>query len=183
MIPNRATHQTSAGSIVAKRDNTTWSLYGAAWSQPVAISGKSARRRSGENKPKPLPWVATDCRRVRMVRRGSTVRVRQRALQIAANRPVFGFWFCSQIDLQSVPCGGDGELHRPLMSGGAVAAAGAGRCVRTARDGLRAQFGMAGLVAADLAQPDHRRCGRPWRRLPRDPPRSDCGRAGPTRPR
>jgi hypothetical protein len=31
--------------------------------------------------------------------------------------------------------------------------------------------------------PANRRCGRPWRRRPRDPPRSGCGRAGPTRPR
>src|SRR6266699_5754981 len=43
-----------------------WSLYGAPWLQQVAVSGKSIRRESGENKPK-------------MVRRGSTVRVRQRA--------------------------------------------------------------------------------------------------------
>jgi len=45
----------------------------------VAISGKSDARGSGENKPKPLPWVATGCVRSSMVRRGSTVRVRQRA--------------------------------------------------------------------------------------------------------
>jgi hypothetical protein len=32
-----------------------WSLYGAPRLQPVAISGKSDARGSGENKPKPLP--------------------------------------------------------------------------------------------------------------------------------
>jgi hypothetical protein len=50
-------------------------------------------------------------------------------------------------------------------------------------DGFGAQFVVAGFVAADLAQPDDRRCGRPWRRRPRDPRRSGCGRVGPTRPR
>src|SRR6266480_2801690 len=51
----------------------------------VAISGKSDARGSGENKPKPLPWVATGCVRSSMVRRGSTVRVRQRASRKASN--------------------------------------------------------------------------------------------------
>src|SRR2546429_5794338 len=60
---------------------TTCHLYGAPWLQRVAINGKSDARGSGENKPKPLPWVATGCVRSSMVRRGSTVRVRQRALQ------------------------------------------------------------------------------------------------------
>ena len=58
-----------------------WSTYGAQRAQPVAISGKSAGSRNGENERKPLPWVATGCRDPKMVRRGSTVRVRQRALQ------------------------------------------------------------------------------------------------------
>src|ERR671936_389624 len=57
---------------VALSGNKVWSLYGAPWLQPVAIGGKSRSLRNGRNKRKPLPWVA-------MVRRGSTVRVRQRA--------------------------------------------------------------------------------------------------------
>ena len=48
--------------------------------QPVAINGKSTERKSGENKPNPLRPIATGCVRRSMVRRGSTVRVRQRAL-------------------------------------------------------------------------------------------------------
>jgi hypothetical protein len=58
-----------------------WSVYGAQQAQPVASTGKSAGRRNRVNKPKLLPWVATGCRGRQMVRRGSTVRVRQRALQ------------------------------------------------------------------------------------------------------
>jgi hypothetical protein len=72
-----------------------WSLYGAQWLQPVAISGKSTGRRGGKNKPKPLRSVATACRVQRMVRRGSTVRVRQRALQKACKCAVL-----VQADLQ-----------------------------------------------------------------------------------
>jgi len=49
--------------------------------QPLAISGKSTERGNGGNTPKPLPWVATGCMRRFMVRRGSPVRVRKRALQ------------------------------------------------------------------------------------------------------
>jgi hypothetical protein len=56
-------------------------------------SGRSARprrhahqrqmagRENRENKRNPLPWVATGCHDPKMVRRGSTVRVRQRALK------------------------------------------------------------------------------------------------------
>src|SRR5207244_8925783 len=56
-------------------------LYGAPWLQPVAISGKSPERRTAKNNPKSLPRPATSCRRRYMVRRGSPVRVRKRALQ------------------------------------------------------------------------------------------------------
>ena len=56
-----------------------WSINGAKRSQPVATSGKWESPENGSNKPKPLPPVATGCRSERMVRRGSTVRVRQRA--------------------------------------------------------------------------------------------------------
>src|SRR6266508_5678110 len=50
-------------------------------------------------------------------------------------------------------------------------------------DDFGVQFLVAGFVAVDPKQPVDRRCGRPWRRRPRDRPRSDRGRAGPTRPR
>jgi hypothetical protein len=54
---------------VAMADNRAWNLCGTQRAQPVAISGKSRGRRSGEYKPKPLPVAATGCRRRRMVRR------------------------------------------------------------------------------------------------------------------
>jgi hypothetical protein len=53
------------------------------WSPVVATGGNQwqiGSERKPKNKPKPLPWVATGCVRRSMVRRGSTVRVRQRAL-------------------------------------------------------------------------------------------------------
>ena len=53
------------------------------WSTVVATGGNRSQLGSEQarrNKPKPLPWLATSCRDERMVRRGSTVRVRQRAL-------------------------------------------------------------------------------------------------------
>ena len=73
---------------VVKLDDSGWSLYGAPWLQPVAIIGKSDRRASCNNKPKPLPRAAISCENERMVRRGSTVRVRQRALQKASKWPL-----------------------------------------------------------------------------------------------
>jgi hypothetical protein len=45
----------------------------------VATGGKCDGREHGSNERKPLPWVATGCREDHMVRRRSTVRVRQRA--------------------------------------------------------------------------------------------------------
>src|SRR4051794_28634803 len=62
-------------------DDRGWSIYGAERSQPVAIGGKWECPENGEIRPKPLPPVASGCRSERMVRRGSTVPVRQRALQ------------------------------------------------------------------------------------------------------
>jgi hypothetical protein len=56
-----------------------WSIYGAERAQPVAIGGKWEGPKNGKIRPNPLPWVATSCQKGRMVRRGSTVRVRQRA--------------------------------------------------------------------------------------------------------
>jgi len=66
---------------VARQDNKVWSLYGAPRLQPVATGRKSDAARMRRTTRKPLPWVATGCDRVRMVRRGSTVRVRQRACE------------------------------------------------------------------------------------------------------
>jgi hypothetical protein len=54
------------------------------WSPVVATGGDRSQIAQAQTPPKqakPLPWVATGCRKQRMVRRGSTVRVRQRALQ------------------------------------------------------------------------------------------------------
>jgi PhnB protein len=75
----RRPSEASGYATVAKTDNVGWSLYGAPWLQPVAINGKSTEPRNGENKPEPLPWVATSCDPDRMVRRRSPVRVRERA--------------------------------------------------------------------------------------------------------
>ena len=63
-----------------------WSVYGAERSQPVATGCKWDRRESGSNRREPLPWVATSCARTLMVRRGSRVRVRQRACKSPGNR-------------------------------------------------------------------------------------------------
>jgi hypothetical protein len=90
-------HDLSARGNVAKVDNSGWSLYGAQRSQPVATGSKRDGAENSSLKQEPLPWVATGCRRGSMVRRGSTVRVRQRALQRPANGGL-----CSQIDLQCV---------------------------------------------------------------------------------
>jgi hypothetical protein len=76
-------------SRVAKVDNGGWSLYGAQRSQRVATGGKWPTRENGADRRKPLPWVATSCLSRSMVRRGSTVRVRQRALEKRANRRLF----------------------------------------------------------------------------------------------
>ena len=70
-------------SACAPRDKGSavraWSVYGAQRAQSAATGNKWSVREIPENKPNPLPWVATGCRRRQMVRRGSTVRVRQRA--------------------------------------------------------------------------------------------------------
>src|SRR5438034_4764326 len=52
----------------AKPDNRGWSLYGAPWLQPVAISGKSTGSQTRRNKPNRLPPAATSCARRSMVR-------------------------------------------------------------------------------------------------------------------
>jgi hypothetical protein len=69
--------------LVVRPDNEGWSLYGAGAQrlQPVATGGKCESAGNGSDNRKPVPWAATDCLRRSMVRRESTVRVRQRALQ------------------------------------------------------------------------------------------------------
>ena len=50
-----------------------WSLYGAPWLQPAAISGKSPELANPKSKPNPLPRAATCCVRRSMVSRASAV--------------------------------------------------------------------------------------------------------------
>jgi hypothetical protein len=78
-----------ASRDVARAENKGWSLYGAQWAQPVATGGKSQRRETAEASQEPLPWVATGCGRKPMVRRGSPVRVRKRALQKSRKSALF----------------------------------------------------------------------------------------------
>ncbi len=56
-----------------------WSIYGAKRAQPVATGRKSKGRENGSNRPIGNRWQPTATVPERMVRRGSTVRVRQRA--------------------------------------------------------------------------------------------------------
>jgi hypothetical protein len=78
---NQVRPRSEARGNVAKADNSGWSLYGAQRSQPVATGSKRDGAENGSPKRKPLPSVANSCLSRSMVRRGSTVRVRQRALQ------------------------------------------------------------------------------------------------------
>jgi hypothetical protein len=79
------------------------------WSPVVATGGNPSQIESlanGLNQAKLLPSVATSCRWQRMVRRGSTVRVRQRALQKRRNRR---FLFGGSCTISSVRCGCGGR--------------------------------------------------------------------------
>ncbi len=89
-----------------------WSLYGAPWLQPVAIIGKSTGPRNRKNKRNPLPSAATGCLGKYMVRRGSTVRVRQRALQ----KPRKAGLLLSVALAQSPECSGYGALYGAFRS-------------------------------------------------------------------
>jgi hypothetical protein len=88
------------GQVVdrGQRDGAFMEPRGCNRSQPVA---KRIARKRAKTSRKPLPWVATSCRKQRMVRRGSTVRVRQRALQ----KPRIG-GFLFRINLQVREFGG-----------------------------------------------------------------------------
>src|SRR5207253_8452126 len=57
------------------------SIYGAQRAQPVATGGKWPTPENGSNRPIGNRWQPTATVSQRMVRRGSTVRVRQRASQ------------------------------------------------------------------------------------------------------
>src|SRR5918995_3433637 len=81
MTAARVRHEPQSGGDVSTIGNIRWSLYGAQRSQRVATGGKRSSCETAQTSGKPLPSVATSCRRSSMVRRGSTVRVRQRALQ------------------------------------------------------------------------------------------------------
>jgi hypothetical protein len=79
------------------------------WSRAVAIGGKSDAFENASNRGKALPWVATSCDRVRMVRRGSTVRVRQRTLQKPCKAAI-----SVQVNLQMLQCAVDREPFMEL---------------------------------------------------------------------
>ena len=111
-----------------------WSLYRTPWLQPVAISGKCARPEHGGNNGK----------------EGSTVRVRQRALQkrrtSARSR--------SDRLAESAACGGYGAVH------GAFALA--GRLTPSAISSLTPSYG-------ERHARNRRHCGHPRARRPGDP--------------
>jgi hypothetical protein len=66
-----------------------WSIHGAQRAQPVATGRKWERDKNGSNRPIGNRWQPTATVSERMVRRGSTVRVRQRALRKASKWPSF----------------------------------------------------------------------------------------------
>jgi uncharacterized protein DUF1275 len=102
----------SDGFRVAAADNEGWSIYGAQRSQPMATGGKWDAAKNREITPRLLPWVATGCRGRQMVRRGSTVRVRQRALQKACTAGLF----LSDELAQAPACGGYGAVYGAFRS-------------------------------------------------------------------
>jgi hypothetical protein len=108
----RPAAHTRLRSPVVLGGNTGWSVYGAPWLQPVATSGKLDPRRSRKDRRKPLPCFATGCRKERMVRRGSTVRVRQRAWKSPCAR-----YFRSGRLAGAPVCGGYGAVYGALRIG------------------------------------------------------------------
>jgi hypothetical protein len=91
---------------------------GSNWWQSVAIRvGADAAK----TKPKPLPWIACSCRKERMVRRGSTVRVGQRALQKPRKPGLSRFLVCIDLVLLARAVGVEHVVEqsgfwRPLMT-------------------------------------------------------------------
>jgi hypothetical protein len=80
------------------------------WSPAVAIGGNRSQaqhRSEPQERAKPLPSVATTRRSQRMVRRGSAVRVRQRALQKRRKSELFLWhWFA-----RAPVCSGYGAVY------------------------------------------------------------------------
>jgi hypothetical protein len=68
--------------------HSAWSIYGAKRAQPVATGRKCDRRINGSNRPIGNQWQPTATVSERMVRRGSTVRVRQRASRNPRNQAI-----------------------------------------------------------------------------------------------
>jgi hypothetical protein len=66
-----------------------WSIYGALRAQPVATGRKCKDVENGSNRPIGNGWQPTAMVSERMVRRGSSVRVRQRALKGPAKASLF----------------------------------------------------------------------------------------------
>jgi hypothetical protein len=75
-------------------------------------AANAPREKPARTKPRPLRWVATGCRSQRMVRRGSTVRVRQRALQTPCNAA----YFCSGRLAETPDCCGYGAAYGAFRS-------------------------------------------------------------------
>ena len=133
----------------------------------VANSGNRSQIRcteSGSNKPKPLPSVATSCRSDHMVRRGSTVRVRQRALQ---KRRIVAL-FRSDGLAPSPTCGAYGAVYGSFGSR-TVSAKGRARVKHVSRHSKPARQ-PAGALRTGIFTPRHshvvdRRVPDPARRL------------------
>jgi hypothetical protein len=64
-----------------RTDEETWSTHGAERSQPTATAGRRITHANRQTTCYPPLLIVSNCRGCCMVRRGSTVRVRQRALQ------------------------------------------------------------------------------------------------------
>jgi hypothetical protein len=94
-----------------------WSIYGAQRAQPVATGGKWKAPESRSNKPIRNRWQPTATVSQRMVRRGSTVRVRQRALLQAPHVGAFPFRAtCSLSNVGMEPCLELSHSERPRRS-------------------------------------------------------------------
>jgi hypothetical protein len=140
---------------VAKDDNRGWSLYGVQRPQPVATGSKSHGRANRGRKAKPLPSVATSCLSRSMVRRGSTVRVRQSAQKSRKSGDFCGAMFRAEPWGQVLGTGD--QLH------GTVPGSGDGWL--RARDGPTNSSMRPGLGRSS-SRPAAPACGGAHRRLP-----------------
>jgi len=85
----RAQGGTPEASAHRRSSAKGWSIYGAQRAQPVATGGKWNTPKNRSNKPIRNRWQPTATVPERMVRRGSTVRVRQRLCKSPAKRRFF----------------------------------------------------------------------------------------------